>query len=171
MTVSFSTWILILAKCYFPLFHLHPLWIFYVARCIHFTVPWGRIGALFFLWQQMYTSVSTFIRKTKPFSVIRQIASSLVLLLSTFDSYWWIGPTPSITSTNVYTKRINSATQTRNSNNTLRFQYLWDFNKCLQAIFSQLSFENFWLFLLVARLFWLKIIKNYDKSHLEVCEL
>ena len=27
--------------------------------------------------------------------------------------------------------------------NTLQLQYVWDFNKCLQAIFSQLSFENF----------------------------
>ena len=34
------------------------------------------------------------------------------------------------------------------SSNTLRFQYFWDFNKCLRAIFSQLSFENFWLYLL-----------------------
>ena len=34
------------------------------------------------------------------------------------------------------------------SSNTLQFQYFWDFNKCLQVIFSQLSFENFWLYLL-----------------------
>ena len=33
-------------------------------------------------------------------------------------------------------------------NNTLHFQYSWDFNKCLREIFSQLSFENFWLYLL-----------------------
>ena len=46
------------------------------------------------------------------------------------------------------------------SSNTLQFQYFWDFNKCLQAIFSQLSFENSWLYLLGARLFWLKTIKN-----------
>ena len=32
--------------------------------------------------------------------------------------------------------------------NTLQFQYFWDFNKCLRAIFSQLSFVNFWLDLL-----------------------
>ena len=44
---------------------------------------------------------------------------------------------------------------------TLQFQYFWDFNKCLQAIISQLSFEIFWLYLLGAGLFWLKIIKNY----------
>ena len=31
--------------------------------------------------------------------------------------------------------------------NTLQFQYFWDFNKYLRAIFSQLSFENFWLYL------------------------
>ena len=30
----------------------------------------------------------------------------------------------------------------------LKFKYFWDFNKCLQAIFSHLSFENFWLYLL-----------------------
>ena len=32
--------------------------------------------------------------------------------------------------------------------NTLQFQYFWDFDKCLRAIFSQLNFENFWLYLL-----------------------
>ena len=32
--------------------------------------------------------------------------------------------------------------------NTLQFQYSWDLNKCLRAIFSHLSFENFWLYLL-----------------------
>ena len=53
--------------------------------------------------------------------------------------------------------------------NTLQFQYFWDFNKCLQAIFSQLSFENFWLYLLGARLFYLKIIKSYYKSPIAVC--
>ena len=32
--------------------------------------------------------------------------------------------------------------------NTLQFQYFGDFNKYLQKIFSELSFENFWLYLL-----------------------
>ena len=32
--------------------------------------------------------------------------------------------------------------------NTLQFQYFWDFNKCLREIFSQLSFGNFWSYLL-----------------------
>ena len=32
--------------------------------------------------------------------------------------------------------------------NTLILQYFGDFNKCLQAIFSQLSLKNFWLYLL-----------------------
>ena len=53
------------------------------------------------------------------------------------------------------------------SGNTLQFQYFWNFNKCLQSIFSQLAFENFWLYLLGAKLFWLKIIQNcYKISHL-----
>ena len=30
--------------------------------------------------------------------------------------------------------------------NTLQFQYFRDFNKCLRAIFSQLSFANFGLY-------------------------
>ena len=65
------------------------------ARCVHFTVPSGTRGALFFLWEQMYTSGSTFIKKIKPFvchyismpwqyiknKTARQIASSLVLLM------------------------------------------------------------------------------------------
>ena len=54
--------------------------------------------------------------------------------------------------------------------NTLQFQHFWDFNECLQAIFSQLSFENFWQYLFGARLK-LKIIKNYYMSPLKVCEL
>ena len=33
-------------------------------------------------------------------------------------------------------------------NINLQFQYFWDFNKCLRAIFSELSFENFWQYLL-----------------------
>ena len=53
----------------------------------------------------------------------RQTPSSLVLLVWTFDSYWWIGPISSITSSNVYTKRINSTTQTRNS--TVLWWLLW----------------------------------------------
>ena len=32
--------------------------------------------------------------------------------------------------------------------NTLQFQYFWDFSKCLQAIFSQLPFQNFLPYLL-----------------------
>ena len=31
---------------------------------------------------------------------------------------------------------------------TLQFQYFWDFNNCLQAFLSRLSFENFGLYLL-----------------------
>ena len=57
------------------------------------------------------------------------------------------------------------------SGNALQFQYFWDFSKCLQAIFFQLSFENVWLYLLDARLLSLKIIKNNYKSLLKVCEL
>ena len=77
----------------FVYFSLHPLWICYAARCVHFTVPSGRRGALFFLREQMCTIGSTFIKKI--FSVIilvcigntqknktaRQTASSLVLLV------------------------------------------------------------------------------------------
>ena len=74
--------------------------------------------------------------------------------------------------------RINSATSTLKGSIVqdrqeiqLCYSDCYGFNKCLQAIFSQLSFENFWLYLLSARLFWLKIIKNYYKSLLKVCEL
>ena len=57
------------------------------------------------------------------------------------------------------------------TSNNLQLQYLWDFNKCFQAILSQLRFENFWLYLLGAGLFWLKIIKSHYKSPLKVCKL
>ena len=51
------------------------------------------------------------------------------------------------------------------SSNTLQFQYFWDFNKCLQAVFSQSSFENFWLHLLGAGCFDSKLLKII-RSHL-----
>ena len=56
-------------------------------------------------------------------------------------------------------------------NNPLKFHYFCDFNKCLRAIFSQLSYENFWLHIFWVRLSWLKIIKSYYKSPPKVCEL
>ena len=43
--------------------------------------------------------------------------------------------------------------------NTLQFQYFWDFIKCLLAIFSKLSFENFWLYFLGEVCFNLKLFK------------
>ena len=46
--------------------------------------------------------------------------------------------------------------------NTLQFQCFWDFNKCLGAIFSQLSFENFWLYILGE----VAMTQNYFKSPL-----
>ena len=51
-------------------FSLHPLRICYDGRSVHFTVPSGRRDALFFLWEQMYTYGSTFIKKIKPFVII-----------------------------------------------------------------------------------------------------
>ena len=48
-------------------FSLHPMSVCYAARCVHFTAPSERRGALFFLWKQMYTSGSTFIKKIKRF--------------------------------------------------------------------------------------------------------
>ena len=83
-------------------FSLHPLWIFYAARCVHFTVFSGRRAAFFFLWEQMYTSGSTFIKQTKP--VICHYISM-----------------PQ--SSNVYIKRINSTIQARNS--TVLWWLLW----------------------------------------------
>ena len=38
-----------------------------LARSVHFNVPSGRRGALYFLREQMYTSGSTFIKKIKSF--------------------------------------------------------------------------------------------------------
>ena len=53
------------------------------------------------------------------------------------------------------------------SSNTLQFQYFWDFDKCLQVIFSQLSFENFWLHLSGE----VVTTQDYYNSPLKVCEL
>ena len=44
--------------------------------------------------------------------------------------------------------------------NTVQGQYFWDYNKCLQAIFSQLSFENFWLYLLGEIVMTQKLLKS-----------
>ena len=56
--------------------------------------------------------------------------------------------------------------------NTLQFLYFCDFNKCLWAIFSQLSFKNLSGYIFWVRLLRPKIIKNGYKSPLiKACEL
>ena len=51
--------------------------------------------------------------------------------------------------------------------NNIQFQYFWDFNKCLQAIFSQLRFQNLWLHLLGEIVMTKKLLKMAQKkSHL-----
>ena len=121
----------------FVYFSLHPVWICYAARCVHFTVPSGTWGSLFFLWEQMYTSGSTFIKKIKPFIChyismprkyikIQDCKTNCFIIAPPsvdFYNYWWIGPILSITSSNIYTKRINSTTQTMNS--TVLWWLLW----------------------------------------------
>ena len=55
-------------------------------------------------------------------------------------------------------------------NNTLQFQYFGDFNKCLWAIYFQLSFENFWLYHLGE----VVLTQNYQKllkPPFKVCKL
>ena len=47
--------------------------------------------------------------------------------------------------------------------NTLQFQYFWDFNKCLQEIFSQLGSGNFWLYLLSEVDMTQKLLKMTEK--------
>ena len=60
---------------------------------------------------------------TQKNKIERQTPSSLVLLVWTFDSYWWIGPISSITASNAYTKRSNNTTKARNS--TVLWWLLW----------------------------------------------
>ena len=47
--------------------------------------------------------------------------------------------------------------------NTLHFQYFWDFNKCLRANFSRLSFENLWLYFLSEVAMTRKLLKMTQK--------
>ena len=53
--------------------------------------------------------------------------------------------------------------------NTLHFQYFWDINKFLQAIFSQLSFENLWLYLLGEAAMNQKLLKMTEKHFKSPC--
>ena len=41
----------------FLYFSLHLLWICYDARCVHFTVPSERRGAVLFLWEQIWQDI------------------------------------------------------------------------------------------------------------------
>ena len=50
--------------------------------------------------------------------------------------------------------------------NTLQFQYFWEFNKVLRATFSQLTFENFWLYLLGEVAMTQKLLRMAQKYHL-----
>ena len=78
----------------FIYFSQHPLCIFYTARCVHFTVPSIRRGALFFLRGHMYTNDSRFIKKISSLGNIlkknktaRQTPLSLAPLVWNFDSW------------------------------------------------------------------------------------
>ena len=106
----------------FVYFILH-LWICYAARCVHFTVTSGTRRALFFLWEQMDTSRSTFIRKIKP--VVRHHMSMLRKNIkkkkkkNCKTNYFIIGPPSNWTHfinnfNKVYYKRNNSTKQKRN---------------------------------------------------------
>ena len=54
--------------------------------------------------------------------------------------------------------------------NTVQLQHFGDFSKFLRTIFFQMSFENFWLYLL-GEVAMTQIIKNSYKLPLKVCEL
>ena len=61
-SITYSTKILSLAIALF-LFILVGAFLPFGSRCVHFTVPSGRRDALFFLYAQIYTFSSTFIKK------------------------------------------------------------------------------------------------------------
>ena len=84
-----------------------------------------------------------------------QTVLSLVILVKTFDSYWWIGSIASITSSNVYVKIINTTTQTKNQ--TVLWWLLWYqvtlYNSSIFGIpvsLSDLFIIKFWKFLAIS---------------------
>ena len=92
----------------------------------------------------------------------------------------WIWPISSITSSIVYTKRINKTTKTGNS--TVLWWLLWNQitlnNSNIFGIsinVSEQSFPDYFFkiscYIFWVRLLWLKTIKSYYKSPLKVCEL
>ena len=134
----------------------HPLWICYATRCVHFIVPSGRGRAFFFLSGQMYTSGSTFIKKIEPFVCHYNSVPSLVPSVPSKKQGFKITVSSLVFLVQTFGKVIDESgtTQTRNSAvlwcllsdqipNTLQLQFHFGFNKCIWAIFSQLSFWNF----------------------------
>ena len=102
-----------------------PLWICYGARCVHFTVPSGRKGAVFFLGAAHSAAHSS--KRFKPLSTI-------ILLC---QCYCWIEKN---TSNCVMVLIIRPGS-------TLKFQFVIGFNEWLWAIFFLLSFQNFWFYI------------------------
>ena len=168
----------------FVYFSLHPPWACYAATALS-----GRRGALFFLWNRCTHLAAHSSKRLNPLSVIiivclgnakkkqdcktncfincskcsHVVESQIALLVWPCLNHLQKNIAELITWSFLI---IQSAIFT-----SAAFEAFADFNKCLQATFAQLSFENFWLYLLSARLFRLNFIKDYYKSLLKVCEL
>ena len=110
-------------------FSWHPLWICYDVRCVHFTVPSSRRDALFYLRAQMCTHSAT--HSSKRFKPL----STIILLC---QGYCWIGK-----NTNKELNCVMLMVLVIRRSSNLKFQFVFDFNECLWAIFSLLSFKIF----------------------------
>ena len=117
------------------------LWICYGVRCVHIFVPLGKRSTLFFLRAQMYTFSSTVNKKIQTF-VWHHITKPRLLLNSNINKEFGC--------IMVFTIKAS---------NTLKFQFVFFFNECLWAIYSLLSFENFWFYIWVV-VVWLLILRQ-----------
>ena len=111
----------------FVYFSWRPLWNGYGARCVHFIVPSGKRGTLFFLRAQMYRCTHSAPHSSKRFKPLSEI-------MWLWQGYWRIE------------KKHKRGIQlcyvvfTVRPSNT--FQFVFGFNECLWVIFS---LENSWL--------------------------
>ena len=131
-------------KHHFCLFFWRHLWICYGARCVHFIVPSGRRGSLFFLKTQMYTFSSTFIKKI--WNLCLHYVTMPRLLLN-----WKKHKQDIQLSYSAYNE----------TKHHFKIQFVFDFNECLWEIFSLLNFKNFWSYTWVVAVYlWLSILRH-----------
>ena len=123
-------------------FKWSSLWICYCPRCVRFTAPSGRVGALFFLRRQMYTFGRTFIKKDLNLCLPLNYYAKIIVEL---------GKIQKRNSTVLRCYAYNQTKYFAISINVIEHLFLLDILKLLAMVANLVSISDRWFFILCYR--------------------